>query len=62
MPKVEYVASFEFHTDPPLTLRGRVEASRTRTMAARAIEDLCQHYPRRNWASLVLVLERTEES
>jgi len=53
-----YAVSLEFDVDPALTSRGRICASATTTVVVAAVRKALRDYPRRQWRSLVVVLER----
>ena len=58
---VKYAVTFEFLTNPPLTYRGTVAASRTHTCVARATKQAQDALKPVNWSSMVCVpLERLD--
>ena len=53
----EYAVTFEFENDPPITLRGTVEAELRHTAASRAVYEAGKTRPRTKPASLVVLLQ-----
>jgi len=55
---LDYVITFEFETEPPITTRGKVEALEIQTCAQRALMKAKEAHPRKAWSSIVVVLTR----
>jgi hypothetical protein len=58
----KYAVSFESLTLPPVTLRGEVLASSTQAGARLAVKKAMSEAKGRRWSSLVVLLERADES
>lgn len=53
---LDYVVTFEFSLDPPITRRGTVVATSAQTCARLAVKEAKDKTPRVKWSSLVVVL------
>jgi hypothetical protein len=60
--KCNYSVTFEFEISQPITVKGKIEATSIRTIAARALDDATEKNKGVRWSSIVLVLERELES
>lgn len=60
--KCKYAVTFEFLTSPPITVRGEVNATSARTIAARALDDATEKNPGVSWTSISILLERDSTS
>ena len=58
--KLDYVLTFEFLLDAPITVKGEVEATSAQTCARIAVKEAKTKCPRVKWSSLVLVLAQKE--
>ena len=57
---LKYTATLEFQADRPLTTSGEVSASAMPTCMRLAAKQAMLAFPRRQWSSVVIVLERKE--
>ena len=56
--RCRYSATFEFEAEKPVTVTGQTEAGSIAPMLRHAVRMLQQLHPRRQWSSVVVVLER----
>lgn len=56
----EYAVTFEFWEDPPVTIRGQVEAEKRHTALSRAYQEACQARPQTKPASLLVLLQEAD--
>lgn len=59
--EVDYVVTFEFSEQAPVTVRGTISASSVRTMAARAVDEAVAQRPGTRWTSLLVALDRGDQ-
>jgi hypothetical protein len=57
--RVQYAFTFEFDWDAPLTVRGEIEFLNLRNACSAVAKVAKQAHPRKNWRSVVLVLDRS---
>lgn len=57
---LDYVVTFEFLLDAPITVRGKVSASTAQACARIAIKQAKEKHPRLKWSSLVVLLAQED--